>query len=139
MEESIKKAIEEYQCPGCVCGMDIRCYKPCEDGEGVQCDKHACGTLMTGAGLFFLGMPKGFNRTGQLEHEQKVLIFEKAKDYLGFNMWNVPVWKHLDGCNTIVRGLSPRINYPFIHVYLENCMDKIDCLEITKDDIDSMD
>lgn len=49
-------------------------------------------------------------------------------------------WKHLskDG-HTFVRGLMPRLNEPFLHIFLENCIDKIDCLEITQEDIDNMD
>jgi hypothetical protein len=33
----------------------------------------------------------------------------------------------------------PRRNEPFIHVFLENCIEKINCLEITQDDVDGMD
>jgi hypothetical protein len=33
----------------------------------------------------------------------------------------------------------PRKNEPFLHIYLENCLDKIDCLEITEEDINQMD
>ena len=41
--------------------------------------------------------------------------------------------------HTIVRGLPPRINCPFLHIYLEDCIDKINYLEITDSDIEDMD
>ena len=40
---------------------------------------------------------------------------------------------------TLVRGFIPRRNEPFLHIFLENCLDKIDCLEITNEDIEDMD
>jgi hypothetical protein len=60
-------------------------------------------------------------------------IFEKFEDGWGYNEFNYPAWKHLnENGHTIVRGLSPRINVPFIHIFLENCREKINCFEITE-------
>lgn len=57
-----------------------------------------------------------------------------------YDKFNIPVWKHLNSNgHTIVRGIMPRINEIFIHIYLEDCIKKIDCLEITADDINEMD
>lgn len=54
---------EELQCPGCVIGSDTACgnYRV---GPHGQCAAHAMGTMMTGAGIFALGFPKGFCRPG---------------------------------------------------------------------------
>jgi len=85
-------------------------------------------------------MPKGFNRLGQIA-ELKPFIFDTFENSKWkYDMWNIPVWKYLnkDG-HTMVRGLMPRRNEPFVHIYLENCIDKINCLEITQSDVDSMD
>lgn len=87
-------------------------------------------------------MPVGFNRLGQ--HPEMSLIIEKTfvKEY---DMWNIPVWKHLnENGHTLVRGLRPRKNEPFLHIYLEDCMNKIKCPEIdihevTQEEIDYMD
>lgn len=139
MEEKVKNGIENYQCPGCIIGGDISCFKRNANG-GVGCGDHYAGTMISSIGKIFLGMPKGFNRLGQTV-DLKPFIFNNFEDSEGsFNMWNVPVWKHLnkDG-HTIVRGLRPRKNETFIYVYLENCMDKINCLEITQSDVDAMD
>ncbi len=137
MEDSIKKAVEEYQCPGCVCGGDTECY---EKGDGIECGKHVAGTTaFPVAGRFFLGMPIGFCRTANIENF-KLYMFERLEDCWGYDKYNVPAWKHLDeNGNTLVRGISPRVNMPFIHVILGDCMVGIDCLEVTKEDIDAMD
>jgi hypothetical protein len=138
MEEKFKLAVEEYQCSGCVSGYNVSCFKP--NVSGVGCSRHIAGTMTMGVGSFFLGMPKGFNRVGEYS-KMRPNIYENFEvlDWK-YDMWNIPVWKHLskDG-HTFVRGFMPRRNEPFIHIFLENCIDKIDCLEISQTDIDGMD
>ena len=131
------KFVESYQCPGCVCGSDMSCF---EKGDGIECGKHAPGTtVLPVVGRIFLGMMKGFDRLGPVA-DMKICGFEKLSDGWGFDKFNVPVWKYLDEQNhTIVRGMSPRINAPFLHVFLENCISRIDCYEITVNDLDDMD
>ena len=142
MEPILKQAIENYQCSGCIVGGDTSCYERNHiPGPGsVGCGKHQAGTTIGFIGTIFLGMPRGFNRLGEYTSLRPVIFksFETAQwDY---NQWNIPVWKYLskDG-HTFVRGLTPRLNEPFIHVYLEDCMDRIECLEITQDFMDYMD
>ena len=60
METKFKLEIEEYQCSGCVAGSDVSCFEINSNG-GVGCGKHHAGTMATGVGNFFLGMPRGFN------------------------------------------------------------------------------
>lgn len=139
MRNEIKLSIEEYQCSGCVSGSNIECFKNNESG-GVGCGKHHAGTIVTGIGNFFLGMPRGFERLGEYR-KLKPNIYEtfNSSDWK-YNMWNIAVWKYLskEG-HTFVRGIMPRRNEPFIHIFLENCIDKIECLEITEADVDGMD
>jgi len=128
--------VKEYQCSGCVSGGD--CFEKDLDSEA--CIKHCAGTL-TSFGSFFLGLPKGFCRTG----EPKVIIkifktFHDLEKTWKYDKFNVPVWKHLNKTNhVLIRGLSPRINMPFLHIVLENCMSQINCLEISDKDIKDMD
>ena len=140
MSEKIKKAIENYQCSGCVCGSDISCFEKVETGIG--CGKQIAGTtILPGVGKIFLGMPKGFNRLGEY-HKMKIQIYDTYEncEWKPNDQFNIAVWKHLDeNGNTIIRGIMPRRNEPFIHIFLENCMDKIECKEITKEDIEGMD
>jgi hypothetical protein len=129
--------VEKYQCSGCVCGCDTSCYEKTDYGVG--CEKHVVGTTISGLGRIFLGMPVGFCRLGTLDSKMFPLgIFENLKDgYL--DKFNIPVWKYYDGTVTMMRGLSPRINLPFINIFIGNHLDEIDCLEITDEDIKEMD
>lgn len=142
MEEKIKKMIERYQCSGCIKGSDISCYKK-GNNESIECSKHVEGTkIYPNIGKIFLGLPKGFCQLGTCG-ETKITIFKSYEHSLSlwrYDMFNIPTWKYLDKHgNTLVRGLCPRINYPFLHIFMENQMAKITCLEITQKDIDEMD
>ena len=133
----IKTAVEEYQCSGCVSDSYDICFK--KASHGVGCGGHCPGTIMSGIGSLFLGMPKGFMRLGPIKSEHMPLfIFED--DWGFFDKFNVPVWKYLDEFgNTLVRGLSPRVNVPFLHVYLKDIRDKVNCLELSKAEVEAMD
>jgi hypothetical protein len=132
-----EKFVENYQCPGCVCGSDFKCF---EKGDGIECGKHVPGTtILPGIGTIFLGLGTGFNRLGPVK-DMRIKCFKKPSDGWGFNKLNVPVWKYLDkNGNTIVRGLSPRTNNPFLHIFLGDFTGEICCLEITNEDLEEMD
>lgn len=138
MEQKLKLAIEEYQCSGCVCGSGIECFK--SSSNGVGCGKHVIGTMIVGIGHVLLGLPNGFNRVGVC-NELKPNIFETyEKCDWKFDKYNVAVWKHYNSKgHTIVRGIMPRKNEPFIHIFLEDCRDKIECIEISAKEISEMD
>lgn len=123
MTEETKKAIECYQCSGCMSGCDISCYK--EDPHGNGCGGHRAGTFAS-SGKIFLGMPTGFNRLGACD-DTKIYICNNTTDDIGiFDKFNIPVWKYKDeNGNILVRGLRPRTNVPFINIYLEDCMEDI--------------
>jgi len=148
MKENIKNAIETYQCPGCMTGCNIECGEFVKQDWSESCGKHFPATSLGLSIKIMLGMPKGFNRTGTAMGEEvklKLDIFESFdtiwdKDGKPYDHLNVPVWKHLNKeGHTLVRGLSPRNNAPFLHVILEDCMDKIDCFEVTEELISKMD
>lgn len=133
MEDNIKEAIEHYQCSGCINGGDISCFQPY--GAGVGCGYHMAGTMISNIGKIFLGMPKGFNRLG-VYPDMKPRLYSQWKDEDDhYNTWNIPVWKYLDPETgyTLVRGICPRTTWPFIDIFMENCMDKVNCMEITSD------
>lgn len=139
METKFKLAIEQYQCSGCIFGGDVSCFEINKSG-GIGCGKHHAGTMMSRVGNFFLGMPKGFNRLGEYTKLKPNIYDTFESSNWKYDMCNVPVWKHLSkNGHTFVRGIMPRRNEPFIHIFLENCIDKINCLEISQDDINSMD
>jgi len=133
----IDEAVQEYQCIGCVNGSYPDCYKT---NDNLACNSHCAGTMASGGiGRSFLGLPIGFCRLGVCD-KTKIYLFENIKAGWGYNKFNVPVWKHLDKHgNTIVRGMCPRINDPWIHIYLGNFLKDIDCIEIMQEDIEDMD
>ena len=143
MDKKVSSAVERYQCSGCISGSNISCFKENIAG-GAGCGGHLSGTIINGIGKIFLGLPKGFNRLGHLEN-MKPIIFKSFKefresDWKEYCNFQVPVWKHLDKHgNTLVRGLLPRRNEPFLHIFLENCISQIHCIEISNDDINNMD
>lgn len=137
MENQINSCVKEYQCCGCVSCDSPSCFKNADYGIG--CGSHRPGTIIMGRGALFLGLPKGFNRLGN-QKDLMLTIFETYESGWKYDKFNIATWKHLtENGHTIVRGMSPRINEPFLHVYLENCLDKVNCLEITKEDMEEMD
>lgn len=142
IDEKQKEIVERYQCPGCVCGGDISCFEAQESKNDLSCAKHVVGTMATGTGKFFLGMPKGFNRLGDSKVEINIFPNQEAqiKEW-SYCIYNIPVWKYKnkDG-HVFIRGLRPRTNMPFLHIIID-CpdFDKINCLEITDNDIEFMD
>jgi hypothetical protein len=133
------KAIETYQCPGCVCGGNVNCGK-FSDNNG--CEEHVPGTAILGLGHILLGMPTGFNKIR--ENKVRIYIFKSFADaaeaFNKFNFLNMPIWKYKDEhCNTLLRIFMPRISTSCIAVILEDCMDKIKCLEITEKELEHID
>ena len=137
MDNKIKEVIESIQCAGCIKGDFETCFKPAAAEFGVGCGAHHAGTISLNFGKFFIGLPKGFCRLGQNEKFQPHIYLRYEDNY---DKFNVPVWKHRTKEGLIlVRGLQPRINQPFLDVFIEDCFDIINCLEITDEDIDLMD
>jgi len=142
----VLEAIKKYQVIGCVSDFDETNFK--QDGVGYEWSEHHPGTIVFPyPGLIFLGMPKGFNHLGCMQGNKeylKIIIFESYKHFKNtygeYNKFNISCWKYKNKeGHTFVRGLSPRVNYPFLHIILENCLNKINCLEITEQDLESMD
>lgn len=141
----VLEAIKKYQVPGCVNDFDET--KINQDNESYEWSDHHPGTLLfPRPGLIFLGMPKGFRNLGSMQGNKeylKINIFESyehLQKVWAYDKFNVPCWKYKNELEHVfVRGLSPRINWPFLHIILEDCMDKINCLEITDMDLAEMD
>ena len=138
----LKQTITEYQCPGCSNSSFDQCYK--KNDIGIGCASHSPGTIVIPYGTVFLGMPKGFNRLRSIE-KMSIIIWQSYEQFqkdwsFGYGKFNVPCWKYLDEFeNTLVRGLSPRVNIPFLHIFVGDARDKINCLELTNEDVNAMD
>lgn len=126
-----KKMIENFQCPGCVSGSNLKCgaFKLHRGGprfDNFACQSHCAGTNIgfPGQGIkqVLLGLPKGFTQTGDVEmgakDRQFIRLWEDAEKLPG-NMWdhlNVPVWALVQDGYLFVRTYSPRINLTFVDV-----------------------
>lgn len=140
---NIDEAIQEYQCSGCVNGPYPECFVPDDiNPQNKACQNHCPGTIIFNGLLTYtvlLGMPKGFNRFSGSK-EMRVSIFDTFDDGWGYDFLSVPIWKHLDiHGNTIVKGVCPRIMMAWVHVFLEDDVDKVDCFLITKKEQKGMD
>ena len=144
-KEIILEAILEYQVSGCVNDFDENDFK--QEGVGIEWSDHVAGTLITGIGGIFLGMPKPFSRLGIRPNDPEDILkinmfwdFNQLEDKWKYDKFNIPCWKYRnEKRHVFVRGLMPRLNKPFLHIILEDCLDKIDCLEITEKDLEEMD
>ena len=141
----MSKNVSNYQCSGCIKGSSTEdgCYKKKND-QDISCSSHHVGTLSLGQGKILLGMPKGFNQLGPWP-EMKMSIFPNKEAFLkewgGYNKLNLPVWKFKnEEGHVFVRGMSPRRNCPFLHVFLEDSIyEELNCQEILQEDLDNMD
>jgi hypothetical protein len=133
--------MSKYICHGCVNDSFDTCFELKFGEKDISCKNHCAGTFITGIGKILLGMPKGFNRYGSNDIEILIYLdFNDRPPYpYNYEIYNIPVCKHFDGDCTLVRGLSPRVNKPFIHIYKGDVRDKIECLEISSTDIENMD
>ncbi|GAG82670.1 unnamed protein product [marine sediment metagenome] len=116
-----------------------------KDTNGIGCSKHCAGTrILPSIGKVLLGVPKGFNRYGINEKTQMVIFenFVQQNQQYSYDKLNVPVWKYLEEDTCFVRGLLPRLNEPFLHIIgniTKEEFNSINCIEITKQDLEDMD
>ena len=119
INDNQKEMVEEFQCPGCVCGSGVSdCYQ--EDDPGFFCKNHVAGTLMAGIGILNLGLPKGFNRVQLNKHRSQdsvnnIRLFEEG-DLPKYDYLNVPVWVMEKEGYLFVRCYFPRVNWDFVDV-----------------------
>ncbi len=124
MTPTQKTMIEEFQCPGCVCGSGTDCgaFKLQQSNGSFCCTGHVAGTSVAtthGPATFFLGLPKGFDRLGPVEN--------KAERALNIRLWpkgakpdwdklNMAVWALEKDGYLFVRTYMPRVNHPLVDV-----------------------
>lgn len=138
-----REMIEEFQCPGCMAGSDIKCGKFKLWKEwGVSCISHFPSTIMMPGGNIALGLPRGFNKLGDVkELRQKrayIRLWIKGTKP-DWDKLNVAVWAMEEKGYLYVRTYSPRTNLTFVDVIqggkLEDAKDAIN-VGAFKDEID---
>lgn len=116
--------VEQFQCPGCVCGSDSRCGEYYFDPELQRCTSHVLGTSLGLGDSFALGLPKGFNKPRLNDAETRrrntinVRLWE-AGTQPDWDHLNIPVWFMTRENFLFVRTFAPRIDYSWIDV-IEN-------------------
>ena len=112
------KLIEEFQCPGCIHGINPKtCQKFELNKDVLSCANHHPSTFASGIGRIALGLPKGFNRIGQLEFLPNtcyIRLYEKEPPK--YDKFNIPVWAMEQDGFLFVRCYCPRINATFVDV-----------------------
>lgn len=131
----MNKLVKEFQCSGCANGGED-CFE--QSTISIACIKHHSGTITFPGGKLFLGMPKGFNKVGEWSGLKMEVFasFNQFKEKFGYDVFNIPVWKTCKDNITFVRGLSPRISRPFLHVIGGDCTSEIDCINISDQEMD---
>jgi len=118
MNDNQKRMIEDFQCPGCVCGSNTECDSCLFfDNFGFGCKGHVAGTVFSPGGKIFLGLPKGFNKVGPIhaDHPSPIRLWENGKDP-EWDKFNVPVWYMEESGYLFVRTFCPRINTTYIDI-----------------------
>ncbi|KKN55675.1 hypothetical protein LCGC14_0579770 [marine sediment metagenome] len=121
MNKEQKNMIEEFQCPGCVCGLDTTCLNfKFDDNDlwGFRCKGHAIGTTIMGIGHVALGLPKGFARINKSEQQTCKIRFHldpiQIQKFSG--KFNIVVWAMEKNGYFFMRTYSPRVDRSFVDV-----------------------
>ena len=111
--------VEQFQCPGCVCGSDTKCGRYQYDPRELRCVSHVLGIHLGLGNRVALGLPKGFNKPGweggETRNKMDIRLFPKGETPKWDNL-NVPVWAMEQDGFLFVRTLAPRINFSWVDV-----------------------
>ncbi len=125
--DSYKEMIEEFQCPGCVCGSDTLCGNfEIINKDTNRCENHVLGTMIGFGNSVALGLPCGFNKPG-IAHDNSGKEPPTARNTMDIRFWlkgNYPEWNHLNVAVwalekegfLFVRTFAPRINICWVDV-----------------------
>ena len=122
MDAEEKDLIEEFQCPGCVCGSDTDCKAFVFESlpNMFRCKAHVPGTTIAPGGRVSLGLPKGFNKVGlliEMQSGDRSTNIRFMKDPLNeYDHLNVPVWAMEKDGFLFVRTMCPRLNYTYVDI-----------------------
>lgn len=122
----LDRFVHTYQCLNCVNGDNISCKMPSIIGVG--CSR----VMLSDVSPKFYKLP-----IGGYDNPPRMFLFssfDNGKDisWGEYGKDKTPVYKYLDKYgNTLVKGIIKDSLTPFIDVYPENCLDKINCELIT--------
>lgn len=126
MSKVALEMVEEFQCPGCMHGPDPKECPEFNLNSDVyfSCKNHYAATHMGipayGLTKLALGLPKGFNRTGDKVFKDKdtvyIRLYESPEKMRTYDKFNVAVWAMEREGYLFVRCYCPRINQVFVDV-----------------------
>ena len=118
-----EELVEEFQCPGCVCGSDVSCgeFKLEMNGGGVACSGHVLGTFVHPGGTFALGLPKSFNHFGKNDdgsgrNRLYIWMYPSGSDLPCWDYLNIAIWAQEIRGFLFVRSYAPRIDESIVQV-----------------------
>jgi hypothetical protein len=130
MKIGFDEMVEEFQCPGCVCGGDTKCGRYNPDPTSHTCHGHVLGTVMMGLGHIALGLPKGFCRPGRdpfknVDFNQMNMRFWMESTAPGWDKCNIATWAMEREGFLFVRTYMPRLNYGVLDIICKGNREKL--------------
>lgn len=122
MDSKQQQLIEQFQCPGCVCGGDTKCDAFAFESlpNMFRCKSHVPGTTIMPGGRVSLGLPKGFDKVGLLierpSDERSTNIRFITNPLKEYDHLNVPVWAMEKDGFLFIRTMCPRLNYTYVDI-----------------------
>jgi hypothetical protein len=130
-DEHKEDLIKEFQCPGCVCGInpgECEKFEFLELDGHVRCEGHVAGTRLMGvrSSLMCIGLPKGFNRVAghKDKSEPHMRMFPKGV-VPDWNKFNVATWAMEKDGFLFVRTFMPRVDITVVDVVEGGTMDMV--------------
>ena len=129
--------VQKYQCQYCSHKNYVDCFESVESTWDNRCVNFCIDQLFdidirAFLGLHYLDNPSVFNAI-------KMKIFYCPNAGILRHKYKNPLWKYLDKHgNTLVKGIRIDCNKIFFYIFYGDVMDKIDCAEITQNEIDDL-
>jgi hypothetical protein len=122
-----KEMIQNFQCSGCMSGSDTNCgcfeLREHDSNGSFYCHKQYAGTTFLPGGKVYLGLPKGFNKVGDISNDvnnkrtTNIRLFENDSVVKQtYNFLNIPVWAMQQDGYLFIRCYSPRVNISYVDV-----------------------
>lgn len=121
-----EQMIEQFQCPGCVAGMDINCSSYEVDTSDPRCGGcvgHVLGTQIGLGNPIALGLPKGFHKPAtnwdvkppRRRFKMRIRLWLKGSNP-DWNHLNIAVWVMEEDGFLFVRTFAPRVDMTGVDV-----------------------
>ena len=129
IDETHGKMIEEFQCPGCVCGHNIECERFLlqETNGYFWCDGHVPGTRLLGSRSprMCIGLPRGFCRFSEKDPREQIMRLWVNGSNPKWDNLNIAVWAMEWNGYLFVRTYMPRVDISVVDVVKNGTLEMI--------------